>query len=449
MRIHCQWALLDDGVAADVELTVADGRFTAVDVDVPPSSGAQRRTGLSLPGLANVHSHAFHRALRAHTQADEGTFWTWRSIMYRVAERLDPDRYHRLARAVSGEMALAGISSVGEFHYLHHSPDGTPYRDPNAMGDALAAAAADAGLRITVLDTLYQHGGLGPEGHRPVEGVQRRYSDGSIDAWIERLDRHRTADHVRPGAAVHSVRAVDQIGLTAAAEWSRQHDAPLHAHVSEQPAENEACLAYHGVTPTSLLDSAGLLTPRFTAVHATHLTHNDIDRLARRGSTVCFCPTTERDLGDGIGPSSELAAAGTTLTLGTDSHAVIDLLEETRLLELHERLRSGRRGLFDCRSLAAMATVNGHRCLGWDDAGRIAVGSRADLVTIDLSSVRTIGGSVGGKPAPLAAALFAAGAADVTDVMIDGVAVVTDRNHQRIDVAAELESTIEEVLGDE
>lgn len=441
MRFNCQWALLDNEVAADVEVTVTDGRFTRVEVGAAPRNGVQRRPGLSLPGLANAHSHAFHRALRGHTQADEGTFWTWRTIMYRVAERLDPDRYHRLARAVYGEMAMAGITSVGEFHYLHHSPDGSPYRNPNAMGEALTVAAADVGIRITLLDTLYQHGGLGPDGHQPVEGVQRRYRDASIDAWIDRLEDRPKADHVRLGAAVHSVRAVDQFGLTAAAEWLRQHDAPLHAHVSEQPAENDACLAYNGVTPTALLDSAGLVGPEFTAVHATHLTPDDIDRLARGGATVCFCPTTERDLGDGIGPSSELHAAGSPISLGTDSHAVIDLLGETRLLELHERLRTGRRGLFDSLSLAAMATVNGHRCLGWDDAGRIAVGARADLVTIDLTSVRTAGGA----ESPLATAIFAAGAADVTEVLIDGRPVVIDRHHQRVDVAAELAAAIQEL----
>ncbi len=448
MKLHCQWALLDDGVAADVELTVAGGRFTAVRVGVAPSAGAARRTGISLPGLANAHSHAFHRALRSHTQADRGSFWTWRSIMYRVAERLDPDRYHRLARAVYGEMARAGITSVGEFHYVHHTPDGKPYDRPNAMGEALTAAAADAGIRITLLDTLYQHGGLGPDGHQAPAGVQRRYCDASLAAWTARVDDRSgselDADHVRLGAAVHSVRAVDVKGLATAAEWAAAHGAPLHAHVSEQPAENEACLAHHGLTPTALLQSAGLLGSRFTAVHATHLTAHDIALLGESRSTVCFCPTTERDLGDGIGPSSELAAAGAALSLGTDSHAVIDLLEEARLLELHERLRTGNRGLHDVGSLATVATVDGHRSLGWDDAGRLAVGARADLVTVDLSSIRTAGGSA----EPFAAAVFTAGAADITDVMVDGVTVVTDRHHHRIDVATELATTISEVLGD-
>jgi len=453
VRIHCQWALVDGGVAADVEVTVADGRFRAVEVGVAPSPDAERRVGLSLPGLANAHSHAFHRALRGHTQADQGSFWTWRTIMYRVAERLDPERYYRLARAVYGEMVRAGITAVGEFHYLHHGPDGTPYTNPNAMGEALSAAAADAGLRVTLLDTLYQHGGLGADGHRPPEGVQRRYCDPSVDAWLDRIDNRAGSPldgtHVRLGAAVHSVRAVDVDGLAAAARWSAEHGAPLHAHVSEQPAENDACVAHYGLTPTALLDSAGALGPRFSAVHATHLTADDITRLGGSGSTACFCPTTERDLGDGIGPSSELVAAGANLSLGTDSHAAIDLLEEARLLELHERLRTVRRGLHPVEALTTMATVNGHRSLGWADAGRIAVGDRADLVTIDLSSIRTAGSSAGGGGVALAAAVFAAGAVDVTDVLVDGVPVVVAGHHRRIDVAAELEQTINEVLNDD
>ncbi len=449
MRIWCQWALIDGRVETDVELAVEAGRYVSVDVGVEPSTRADRRRGLSLPGLANAHSHAFHRALRGRTQADEGSFWTWRTLMYRAAERLDPDRYLRLARAVYAEMACAGISAVGEFHYVHHSPDGSPYADSNAMGNALVEAAADAGIRLTLLDTLYQHGGLTPDGHQPVEGVQRRYRDGSIEDWIDRLERRKAHDHVRLGVAVHSVRAVDQYGLTAAAEWARHNDSPVHAHVSEQPAENEACVAHNGLTPTALLDSAGLVGPGFTAVHATHLTDDDVTRLGQSGSTVCFCPSTERDLGDGIGPSSELTTAGVPLSLGSDSHAMIDLLEETRLVELHERLRTGRRGLHRGEDVLAMATVNGHRCLGWPDAGALSVGARADLITVDLSSIRTAGVTSGTGDDVLAGAVFAATAADVTDVMIDGNTVVADGAHGRLDVATELESAIAEVMSDE
>jgi len=367
--------------------------------------------GLTLPGFANTHSHAFHRALRGRTQTDRGTFWTWREQMYAVAARLTPDSYHELARATYSEMVAAGFTAVGEFHYLHHAPDGTPYADPNAFGQALIAAAADAGIRITLLDTLYLSSGFGAA----PEGVQRRYADRSAEAWRERVDALTGGDHARVGVAAHSVRAVPAESLKVLAPYVDQ-GAPVHVHLSEQVQENQDCLASHGVTPTRLLADHGILGPMTTAVHATHLTDEDIALLGGAGSYASFCPTTERDLGDGIGPSRRLRAAGAAITLGSDSQAVIDPFEEMRALELDERLASQQRGRWSADELLAAATSMGHASLGWADAGEIAVGHRADLVTLDLETPRTAGA---GRDEHTA--VFAAAAADVRRVMVDGV----------------------------
>lgn len=444
IQVWCEVAWVDGQPRADVLVDIVDGRFVRVASGVARPVGVVRLDGFTLPGLANAHSHAFQRALRSRTQADRGTFWTWRDVMYRAAGRLDPDRCHRLARAAFAEMALAGVTCVGEFHYVHHRPDGVAYADPNAMGHALLAAADDAGIRITLLDTLYLHGGLERAGHVAPTGVQRRFSDGTAATWRERVERLEPAETHRIGAAIHSVRAVDPAAMRVVGEWSGLHHAPVHVHVSEQVAENEASRAHTGRSPTAALADAGVLSPRCSAVHATHVDASDVQRLAATGATVVMCPTTERDLGDGIGPTSELAAAGVPIALGSDSHAVIDLFEEARVLELHERLRSQSRGVHSATDLIDMAARRGHRSLGWDDAGAIAVGERADLVTVSLGSVRTAGAS----RQPLEAAVFAASATDVTDVFVDGVHVVADGEHRSIDVAGELDAAIRELLDD-
>jgi formiminoglutamate deiminase len=414
-----------------VRVEVVDGRFASVSHGVGPD-GAERLAGLTIPGLANCHSHAFHRALRGRTQEDRGTFWTWREQMYAVAARLDPDTCLTLARATYREMALAGITSVGEFHYLHHGPDGTPYDDPNAMGHALVEAGRQAGVRVVLLDTCYLAAGIG----RGPEGVQRRFSDGSADAWAERVD---ALDVPHRGAAVHSVRAVPREQVPVVAAWAARHEAPLHVHLSEQVAENDQCLDAYGITPTALLLEAGALGERTSAVHATHLTDADVAVLGESRTHACLCPTTERDLGDGIGPSRQLHEAGAPLTLGSDSHAVVDLFEEMRAVELDERLASQQRGHWATDELLAAATSVGHRSLGLGDAGRIEVGARADLVTLDTTSPRTAG-----TGADEATAVFAATAADVVQVVADGVVVATaDDRH---DVGRELARAIEEAL---
>jgi formiminoglutamate deiminase len=386
-------------------------------------SGAERLAGLTIPGLANAHSHAFHRALRGRTQRERGTFWTWRSQMYAAAQRLDPDSYFSLARAVYREMVASGITTVGEFHYLHHQPGGAAYDNANAMGEALIAAAAEAGLRICLLDTAYLSSGFG----EPVTEEQARFSDGSVERWVERVGHLADTDEVRIGAAIHSVRAVPAEAMPTVAAWA--DDRPLHVHVSEQVAENQACVAAYVRTPVELLADHDVLGPHTTAVHATHLNEDDVRLLNESGTTACFTPTTERDLGDGVGPGTRLAS----LSLGSDSHAVIDLFEEMRALELDERLVSQERGHWTAEQLLAAGTR--HDTLGFSDAGRIEVGARADLVTLDTASVRTAG-----TGADLHTVVFAATAEDVTSVVVDGRQVHT--RDQRPQIGAELDEAI-------
>ncbi|MCW2793966.1 MAG: amidohydrolase [Nocardioides sp.] len=413
-------AWVDGAVRDDVLVTLEDGAFTSVtpmsrNSRLGDEASRQEREfhrlggetvpthvpGLTLPGLANCHSHAFHRALRGRTQRERGTFWTWREQMYAVAGRLDPDRYFALARATYREMVAAGYTSVGEFHYLHHRPDGTPYDDPAAMDAALRLAAEEAGIRMVLLDACYLSSGFGA----PPTGVQVRYSDGSAARWAERAG---------PGpAAIHSVRAVPRDDLHVF-----RGRAPLHVHLSEQRAENEQCLAAYGVTPTRLLHEEGLLGPGTTVVHATHLTDDDIGLLGSSRSNVCITPTTERDLADGIGPARRLYDAGCRLGIGSDSHAVIDPFEELRGLEMDERLATQERGHWTAAELLDIGTA--HDVIGIDRGGEIRVGRLADLVTIDTRSPRTAG-----TGSDEHTAVYAATAADVTHVVVGGTVVYT------------------------
>ncbi|MER7478521.1 formimidoylglutamate deiminase [Streptomyces sp. NPDC126510] len=435
-------AWLGAHVEPGVTVEVADGRIAAVRTGTAaPPPGAEVLRGLTLPGLANAHSHAFHRALRGAVQVGSGTFWTWREVMYATAARLTPDSYHALARAVYAEMALAGITAVGEFHYVHHAPGGTPYADPNAMGEALIAAAAEAGIRITLLDTAYLSSGFG----QPPTTHQLRFSDGDAEAWAARSSLLKERDHARIGAAIHSVRAVPADQLETVARWAEERQAPLHVHLSEQTAENEACLDIHGCTPTQLLALHGVLGPRTTGVHNTHLTAEDISLLGGSGTGTCMCPTTERDLADGIGPAVALQNEGSPLCLGSDSHAVIDLLEEARALELNERLRTRTRGHWTAAALLRAASPDGHAALGWDEAGVLETGALADFTTVALDSVRTAG------PLPrlgAETAVFAASAADVSHTVVAGRHVVRDGVHSLVpDVPRALADAVEALRG--
>lgn len=415
----CEHAQLPDKVHRGVRLTVADGRFSEIVTDTKPRDSDVRLRGVVLPGFANAHSHAFHRMLRGRTHGDGGNFWTWRDQMYAVTARLDPDTYFALARGVFTEMVASGYTVVGEFHYLHHGPDGKPYDDPNAMGAALIAAAEEAGIRLTLLDTCYLSGGLDSSGHLPLDEVQTRFSDGSVQAWAERVDALQDSAMVRIGAAAHSVRALTGEQLAEFAEVVG--DRPVHAHVSEQMGENLTTQLVYGASPVEHLTDTGLLGEGFTAVHATHLSDVDLDLMGRSGAGACFCPTTERDLADGIGPGCELAEKGVPISLGSDQHAVIDPFEEIRGIEMHERLKSNERGRFGVAQLLEMGTSAGYRSLGWD-GGRLAVGSLADVVAVRTDSRRT------GGVAP-AQIIFGATGADVTDVIVGGRRIVASGVH--------------------
>ena len=415
------YAWLPDGCEAGVSFDVQDGRFAKVRSGVQPQAGQEILSGVTLPGLANGHSHAFHRALRGRTHAGGGSFWTWREQMYALAARLDPDSYLALARAVFAEMVLAGYTVVGEFHYLHHDQRGRPYGDPNAMGAALIQAATEAGIRLTMLDVCYLAGGLTASGHLPLDPVQTRFSDGDVDHWQQRVSLLIDRDLVRMGAAVHSVRAVPAEALDKIGDAAGER--PLHVHLSEQPAENAATQAYYGRTPTELLDDHGLLSARTTVVHATHLSDGDIKTLGANQSSACFCPTTERDLADGIGPARRLADAGSALTLGSDQHAVIDPFEELRGLEMHERLATGERGRFTPGELIMIASAAGYRSLGWPGGGRIADGAVADFVVVRSDSVRT----TGARPDQIG---YAATAADIDHVVVAGQVIVREGQHR-------------------
>jgi formiminoglutamate deiminase len=393
VRIRCDTLVIDGAVQHDVTILVdAAGRVADVragDVHEP----GDIHLGTVLPGFGNAHSHAFHRALRGRTHADGGDFWQWRQRMYEVAGSLTPDSYYTLATAVFAEMLVSGYTAVGEFHYVHHRPDGEPYDVRHAMELALAAAARDVGIRLVLLDTVYLEGGIG----RPLAAEQLRFGDRTAAGWLTRWHSLREQlagaaaadDLVSLGAAMHSVRAVTPstmrevlAGLPA--------DAPLHIHLSEQVQENADCIAEYGLTPTALLDSVGALGPRLSVVHATHLSEADIAGLGAARVTVVMCPTTEADLGDGIGPALNLAGAGSPVALGSDQNAVIDPFLEMRGLEMGERLVAERRGRFTPAALLTAASAAGYNSLGLG-RHRLQPGDLCDLVEVDPASLRTAG----------------------------------------------------------
>ena len=429
-------AVVDGTVRDRVLLETSDGVLTRVAADVDAPTDARSLTGVVLPGAVNAHSHAFHRVLRGRTHQGRDSFWAWRDQMYAAAAVLDPDAYYALARAVFAEMLQSGYTAVGEFHYLHHAPGGTSYADPNAMSAALSWAAEDAGIRLVLLDTLYLESAPGTA----PDATQVRFSDGSVERWIERTAALRPTRLVSHGLAVHSVRAVPPDAIEVAAGIARERGVPLHAHVSEQPRENAESLAAYGRTPVEVLRDAGALGGGFTAVHATHLTGADASALG--GSHVCVCATTERDLADGIGPIPTLRDAGAALCLGSDSHAVIDPFEEVRAVEMDERLGSRRRGAFAGDELLSLMTLGGSAALGLRASG-LAEGAPADFIEIGTSSVRLAGHD---DTEMIDALVFAATSSDVRTVVVDGVEQVQAGTHRSIDAAAELDRQIRRVM---
>lgn len=410
------------GTRTAVRFTVEDGRIAVVEDRTAPEDG-DRVLQLVVPGFVNAHSHAFHRDLRGRTHDEGGDFWRWREAMYALATALTPESYHAVARRVFGEMVAAGWTAVGEFHYVHHRQDGRPYDPPHAMELALADAAREAGIRLVLLDTCYltadvDGSPLGPE--------QRRFGDGDAEGYLARWHSLREALGDDPlvtlGAAIHSVRAVPlpAIGQIVA---GLPADVPLHLHVAEQPRETDAFLARHRETPVAALDRLGVLSPRTTLVHGTHLSADDVARIGAAGATVAFCPTTEADLGDGIGPARALADAGARIALGSDGQSVIDPLLEIRGLEAGERLSSGRRGRFTPAELLTAATANGAASVGLAP-NTFAIGDPADFVELALDSPRTSGSA----PEQL---ILTATASDVLTTVVAGTTVRGSGSFQR------------------
>jgi formimidoylglutamate deiminase len=371
----------------DVDANGTIVRAGTADAIAEPTAARTRDFGRALvvPGFVNAHSHAFQRGIRGavhRRQEGRSDFWSWRTAMYERATALDPDGVYAITRLAYREMLRAGITCVGEFHYVHHQPDGRPYADANELSLQVARAAADVGIRLVLLEVFYERAGAGlaplPE--------QRRFCDRDVDTYLARVDALASRG-ITVGLAPHSVRAVGLPALRAIAAHATRTGMVAHAHVSEQIRENDECHAEHGRSPTQLLADAGLLASRFTAVHA--IATDDTDRALLRGHTVCVCPTTEADLGDGLVEAGPLRDAGVALALGSDSNAVIDLVQEARALEMGERLRTRRRiCLADDRgalgpSLLAIATKHGALALGHDTLGDLDVGYQFDAAVID------------------------------------------------------------------
>ncbi|HVS81655.1 MAG TPA: formimidoylglutamate deiminase [Pyrinomonadaceae bacterium] len=444
-----------------------------------------------LPGMINAHSHAFQRALRGRIEYRSQTagasplpdreitsdsFWTWREMMYSAANRLTPEDIYDASRMAFLEMALSGITAVGEFHYLHHAPDGTPYDDPNLLAKEVVRAARDVGLRIALLRVAYARSGYQTEAnprqsrfieHDPetyVRSLERLISDlgGVRSPTVREGSSSAAKDGALPdgrasappasawvGISPHSVRAVPLDYLREVVAYANEHQLKVHMHVAEQPAEVSVCVEEYGRTPIALLDTEGLLSERFTAVHAIHVTPKAIPSFAKTGAMVCACPTTERNLGDGVVPADEYFKHGVPVCLGTDSHAQIDLLEDARELEYHLRLQKLERSILSVRSptvregssrhdalphgrasdtaalLFDCATVNGGRSIG-ASGGALEAGKPADFFTVDLDDPSIAGASPDDL---LSSIVFASSRAAVREVIVGGKPIVSEGQH--------------------
>ncbi len=406
-ELRSRWACETDGEGIVAVRPATDEEWSG-------ASGTRLRGRALLPGFVNAHSHAFQRGLRGHVQHASGadSFWSWRETMYQLATSLDPERIFALSRVAFLEMLRAGFTTVGEFHYVHHQPDGSPYADPDAMAMAVAAAAGDVGIRIVLLRVAYGRAGFQVEANPR----QRRFLDRDPDDVLAAIARLR-AKGVRVGLAPHSIRACPMEWL----EHFAPYDGIVHAHVDEQPAEIAASLAEHACRPVHAFDRAGLLSPRFTAVHLTHPDDAEIDTLTNSGARVCACPTTELDLGDGFLPVERISSP---ICLGTDSHALIDPFTEMRSIEWHARGVTGRRNVIPHEgpdglavALLEMGSIEGARALDVN-AGEIGVGKLADLVAVDITRIEFAESRL------LPAIVFNGSPGAVTDVWVGGRKVV-------------------------
>ena len=396
-----------------------------------------------LPGLVNAHSHAFQRVIRGRTEHRSAntsdSFWTWREEMYRAADRLTPEEIYAASRMAFLEMALAGITAVGEFHYLHHAPGGAPYSDPNLLEREVIRAARDVGIRIALLRVAYARAGFQTEPNPR----QLRFIEASPDIYLKNLEQLLAAPELKEGlawvgVAPHSVRAVPLDYLKMIVEFARARGSMVHMHVAEQAAEVEACISEYGRSPVALLDTEGLLSEKFTAVHAIHVTPKAVSALARRGANVCACPTTERNLGDGVVPVDAYFNAGVPVSLGSDSQIQIDLLEDARELEYHLRLQRMARNVLAmeiadesalARRLFACATVSSATSIGFD-GGSLEPGALADFFTVDLDDPSIAGSSSANL---LANVVFSLSRTAIKDVIVSGERIVADGRHAQQD----------------
>ncbi len=394
--------LADGSPRSGAALSVAGGVVVAVGEPAADAQVVRMPRRALLPGLVSAHGHAFQRAIRGRAEQHDSapSFWSWRSAMYEAANRLDPDDLEAIARLAFLELARAGVTCAGEFHYLHRDPHGRPYADPSELALRVVRAARDVGLRIVLLRAGYARAGHG----MPAEAVQRRFVEPSPDAYLASLDALATSLRGAPlvsiGVAPHSVRACPAEWIRTLAAEARRRQLPLHVHTAEQAAEVDACRLEHGLSPVMLLAREGALGDATTLVHAIHVDAADVRAIGAARATVCACPTTERDLGDGVVPADALLAAGARLALGADSHARSDLLEEARQLELDLRLVRGERALLDdppgtlALRLLEAASAGGMASLGLR-GGRLAPGEPADFVLVDLDDP-SVAGAEGG-----------------------------------------------------
>lgn len=448
-KLWAEQALLPTGWAHDVYLECdAEGRFSRVSPDCPVATLApdvQRLHGPLLPGFVNVHTHAFQRAMAGFSDAENAAagdsggdnFWTWREVMYRFLATLGPVEVEAIATWLYIELLRCGFTSVVEFHYVHHAPDGRPYADRCELSLCLLRAAERAGIAITLLPVFYAHSGFG--GAPPTAGQRRFISD--VAGFLRLYDelaahcRRPWGVPVRLGIAPHSLRAVTPDELAAILAHVHRADAraPVHIHAAEQPAEVSACRATLGAPPVAwLLDHADL-DARFCLIHATHMTDDECQRLARSGAVAGVCPTTEANLGDGVFAAVPFLTAGGQLAIGTDSNVGIDPFAELRLLEYSQRLTRGRRGVLSLAPRSVAATLCDRALAGGAQAAdqptsRIAVGARADFLVLDgqrpdLASRR--------GDALLDALVFCPSPAStlIHDVWVAGRPVITARQH--------------------